>query len=146
MDNLRSALINPEESQGVIRPDIRPASRLSVQTTADSAGIDNVEDFSFRPAPQDEQIKCRISRDRKGIDNRAYPVYYLHLERDGQKKVYTFIFVFLYYLNFLLKNHFFKRRASYHFKVYYNLEIGQCPKPYVKNRNVKTTYNTYNSV
>lgn len=87
MENLRNALVNPEDS-GVMRPDIRPASRLSIQTTAASAGIDNLDDFSFRPAPQDEQIKCRISRDRKGIDNRAYPVYYLHLERDGQKKVF----------------------------------------------------------
>lgn len=86
MENLRNALVNPEDS-GVMRPDVRPASRLSIQTTAASAGIDNLDDFSFRPAPQDEQIKCRISRDRKGIDNRAYPVYYLHLERDGQKKV-----------------------------------------------------------
>jgi len=88
MENLRNALINPEEGPEVIRPDIRPASRLSVQTTAASAGIDNIDEFAFRPAPQDEQIKCRISRDRKGIDNRAYPVYYLHLERDGQKKVF----------------------------------------------------------
>ncbi|CBY18555.1 unnamed protein product [Oikopleura dioica] len=68
--------------------DFRPESRMSIMTTTPPSTIDDIDDFVFRPAPQDEQIKCRISRDRKGIDNRAYPVYYLHLEREGQKKVF----------------------------------------------------------
>jgi len=72
----------------VMAPDIRPLSRLSIQTTAGSAGIDDLENFVFQPAPQDEQIQCRITRDRHGIDNRAYPIYYLHLEREGMKKVF----------------------------------------------------------
>jgi len=86
METLQNAMINPEAS--VIPPDVRPVSRLSISTNAASAGIENIEEFVFQPAPQDEQVRCRISRDRKGIDNRAYPVYYLHLEREGQKKVF----------------------------------------------------------
>lgn len=32
--------------------------------------------------------KCRITRDRKGIDRGLFPIYYLHLERDTGKKVF----------------------------------------------------------
>merc|ERR1719192_1773838 len=69
-------------------PEFRPLSRISIQTTAGSAGIEDVDGFVFQPAPQDDIVKCRITRDRKGIDNRAYPVYYLHMEREGMKKVF----------------------------------------------------------
>lgn len=78
----------PEVTPEVFTPDIRPVSRLSIQTTAGSAGIEDLDTFVFQPAPQDEQIQCRITRDRRGIDNRAYPVYYLHMEREGMKKVF----------------------------------------------------------
>ena len=78
----------PVEPEGIMTPDIRPASRLSIATNAGSAGIEDIDAFVFQPAPQDELVKCRITRDRKGIDNRAYPVYYLHMERDGMKKVF----------------------------------------------------------
>merc|ERR1712126_727333 len=66
----------PVEPEGIMTPDIRPASRLSIATNAGSAGIEDIDAFVFQPAPQDELVKCRITRDRKGIDNRAYPVYY----------------------------------------------------------------------
>lgn len=32
--------------------------------------------------------KCRITRDRKGMDRGLYPTYFLHLERDYGKKVF----------------------------------------------------------
>ena len=32
-------------------------------------------------------MKCRITRDKKGIDRGVYPTYYLHLEREDGKKV-----------------------------------------------------------
>jgi len=78
----------PVEPEGIMTPDIRPASRLSIATNAGSAGIEDIDAFVFEPAPQDELVKCRITRDRKGIDNRAYPMYYLHMEREGMKKVF----------------------------------------------------------
>lgn len=33
--------------------------------------------------------KCRITRDRKGMDRGLYPTYFLHLERDYGKKVFS---------------------------------------------------------
>ncbi|XP_034046997.1 tubby protein isoform X3 [Thalassophryne amazonica] len=50
--------------------------------------IDDLEEFSLRPAPQGVRVKCRITRDKKGMDRGMYPTYYLHLERDDSKKVF----------------------------------------------------------
>ena len=34
-------------------------------------------------------MKCRVTRDKKGLDRHAYPTYFLHLERDDGKKVFV---------------------------------------------------------
>lgn len=41
-----------------------------------------------QPATQGCLYKCRITRDRKGMDRGLFPLYYLHLERDYGKKVF----------------------------------------------------------
>lgn len=48
----------------------------------------NVEKFVLQPAAQKVLYKCRITRDRKGMDRGLYPTYFLHLERDYGKKVF----------------------------------------------------------
>ncbi|XP_008174015.1 tubby-related protein 1 isoform X4 [Chrysemys picta bellii] len=48
--------------------------------------VDNLEDFVLRPAPLGVTIKCRVTRDKKGMDRGLYPTYYLHL--DNEKKVF----------------------------------------------------------
>ncbi len=52
-----------------------------------SIDVDDLEEFTFRPAPQGMTVKCRITRDKKGMDRGMYPTYYLHLEREDGKKV-----------------------------------------------------------
>lgn len=42
----------------------------------------------LQPAAQKVLYKCRITRDRKGMDRGLYPTYFLHLERDYGKKVF----------------------------------------------------------
>ena len=42
----------------------------------------------FKAAPQNLQMKCRITRDRKGMDRGLYPTYFLHLEREDGKKIF----------------------------------------------------------
>lgn len=49
--------------------------------------IEDLEDFVFRSAPQNVTMKCRITRDKKGIDRGIFPTYFLHLERDDGRKV-----------------------------------------------------------
>lgn len=47
----------------------------------------NIEQFVLQPANKKMHYKCRITRDRKGMDRGFYPTYFLHLERDYGKKV-----------------------------------------------------------
>lgn len=47
--------------------------------------FDNLETFVLQPAPQGVTIKCRVTRDQRGMDKSLYPLYYFHL--DNEKKV-----------------------------------------------------------
>ncbi|XP_036388331.1 tubby-related protein 1 isoform X2 [Megalops cyprinoides] len=48
--------------------------------------FDNLEEFVLQPAPQGITIKCKVTRDKRGMDRGFYPTYYLHL--DNEKKVF----------------------------------------------------------
>jgi len=63
------------------------ASAPSPSTNEPLIDVDDLEEFAVRPAPQGATVKCRITRDKKGMDRGMYPTYYLHLEREHGKKV-----------------------------------------------------------
>ena len=42
-------------------------------------------EFVLQPAPQGRTVRCRLTRDKKGMDRGLYPSYFLHLDTD--KKV-----------------------------------------------------------
>lgn len=69
--------LTPQEAAAACTP---PASEPPLD-------MDDLEEFSLRPAPQGVAVKCRITRDKKGMDRGLYPTYYLHLEREDGKKV-----------------------------------------------------------
>ncbi|XP_077458250.1 uncharacterized protein LOC144075262 isoform X2 [Stigmatopora argus] len=48
--------------------------------------FDNLEKFVMEPAPQGTTVKCRVTRDQRGMDKSMYPLYYLHL--DNEKKTF----------------------------------------------------------
>ena len=48
---------------------------------------EDLEEFVAMPAPQGHTIKCRITRDKKGVDRGIFPTYYLHMELEDGKKV-----------------------------------------------------------
>lgn len=60
--------------------------------------LGNLERFVLEPAAQKIAFKCRITRDRKGVDRGLYPTYFLHLERDYGKKVSCKIFRYFFTL------------------------------------------------
>ncbi|XP_025926344.1 tubby protein homolog isoform X4 [Apteryx rowi] len=64
------------------------ASAPSPSTNEPLIDVDDLEEFAVRPAPQGATVKCRITRDKKGMDRGMYPTYYLHLEREHGKKVF----------------------------------------------------------
>lgn len=63
------------------------ASAPTAPVNEPAIDVDDLEEFSLRPAPQGVRVKCRITRDKKGMDRGMYPTYYLHLEREDGKKV-----------------------------------------------------------
>ncbi|XP_023809216.1 tubby protein homolog isoform X1 [Oryzias latipes] len=64
------------------------ASATTPPVNEPAIDVDDLEEFSLRPAPQGVRVKCRITRDKKGMDRGMYPTYYLHLEREDGKKVF----------------------------------------------------------
>ncbi|XP_051561826.1 tubby-related protein 1-like [Myxocyprinus asiaticus] len=48
--------------------------------------FDNLEEFVLQPAQQGVTVKCKVTRDKRGMDKGLYPTYYLHL--DNEKKVF----------------------------------------------------------
>lgn len=74
--------VSPRNEPDVINNQLNAAN----ETEGDVEG--NVDKFVLQPAQQKVLYKCRITRDRKGMDRGLYPTYFLHLERDYGKKVF----------------------------------------------------------
>ncbi|XP_053307487.1 tubby protein homolog [Spea bombifrons] len=64
------------------------SSREEDFQVTEPSDICDLEDFALRPAPNNMTLKCRITRDKKGVDKGIYPAYYLHLERDDGKRLF----------------------------------------------------------
>ncbi|XP_055505873.1 tubby protein homolog isoform X4 [Leucoraja erinacea] len=86
-------------SSSQVNCNTRPGSASSKKSNKEAASVStppaevlvnvgDLEEFGVRPAPQGVTVKCRITRDKKGMDRGLYPTYYLHLERDDGKKVF----------------------------------------------------------
>ncbi|CAK6447070.1 unnamed protein product [Pipistrellus nathusii] len=43
-------------------------------------------EFVLRPAPQGRTVRCRLTRDKRGVDRGLFPSYFLHL--DAERKVF----------------------------------------------------------
>ncbi|XP_053574441.1 tubby-related protein 3 isoform X2 [Bombina bombina] len=64
------------------------AETLPVSPSGDIEEIDDLKEFVLRPAPRGITYRCRISRDKKGMDRGLYPTYYMHLEKDDNRKTF----------------------------------------------------------
>ncbi|XP_007937568.1 tubby-related protein 1 [Orycteropus afer afer] len=56
------------------------------RTPSPPVEVDEPGQFVLRPAPQGRTVRCRLTRDKKGMDRGLYPSYFLHL--DTEKKVF----------------------------------------------------------
>ncbi|KAK7919752.1 hypothetical protein WMY93_011036 [Mugilogobius chulae] len=56
--------------------------------TTSPMSLEDLEKFALRPAPKENTIQCRVTRDRRGMEKGMFPTYYLHLERDDGKRVF----------------------------------------------------------
>lgn len=81
--SLQSLNMNQNQSSN---HDIEETNRECDSISGDIIG--NIDQFVMKPAPQGHLFKCRITRDRKGMDRGLFPIYYLHLEKNYSKKVF----------------------------------------------------------
>ncbi|XP_076144252.1 tubby protein homolog isoform X2 [Alosa pseudoharengus] len=80
---------NTRPGSATSRKSCKEAASASTPVVCEPAvDVDDLEEFTLRPAPQGITVKCRITRDKKGMDRGMYPTYYLHLEREDGKKVF----------------------------------------------------------
>ncbi|XP_060032969.1 tubby protein homolog isoform X2 [Erinaceus europaeus] len=82
---------NTRPSSATSRKSTREAASAPSPTAPEPSGdveVQDLEEFALRPAPQGITIKCRITRDKKGMDRGMYPTYFLHLDREDGKKVF----------------------------------------------------------
>ncbi|KAL3076325.1 hypothetical protein niasHS_013596 [Heterodera schachtii] len=49
---------------------------------------DNLEQFVMEPTRKNYTLKCRITRDKRGMDKGMYPIYYLHLEKNDGRRTF----------------------------------------------------------
>ncbi|XP_041523196.1 tubby protein homolog isoform X5 [Microtus oregoni] len=89
-------------SSSQLNSNTRPSSATSRKSVKEAASapspaapeppveieVQDLEEFALRPAPQGITVKCRITRDKKGMDRGMYPTYFLHLDREDGKKVF----------------------------------------------------------
>ncbi|XP_067166538.1 tubby-related protein 1 [Apteryx mantelli] len=64
----------------------KKAKKKEERAPSPAVDVGNLEEFVLRPAPQGVTVKCRLTRDKKGMERGLYPTYYLHLDND--KKVF----------------------------------------------------------
>ncbi|OAF66123.1 hypothetical protein A3Q56_06150 [Intoshia linei] len=83
------------KSDKIMKANIQVKQKLKIenQSSGSSSGFitencEKINEFVLKPAPQGVPIKCRITRDKKGVDRGIYPTYYLHMERSEDRKVF----------------------------------------------------------
>ena len=59
------------------------------QGDAQLGEVENLEDFAYSPAPRGVTVKFKVTRDKKGMDRGLFPTYYMHLEREENRKVWV---------------------------------------------------------
>ncbi|XP_053319325.1 tubby-related protein 3 [Spea bombifrons] len=65
-----------------------PAEIAQNAPSAEIVEVGDLKEFVLRPAPRGITMRCRITRDKKGMDRGLYPTYYMHLERDESRKIF----------------------------------------------------------
>ncbi|XP_031467401.1 tubby-related protein 3 isoform X3 [Phasianus colchicus] len=77
-----------EEDTEEEEEEISASCSPSPQAVAHLGEVENLEEFALRPAPRGITVKCRVTRDKKGMDRGLFPTYYMHLEKDNNRKMF----------------------------------------------------------
>nr|XP_045368219.1 LOW QUALITY PROTEIN: tubby-related protein 1 [Camelus bactrianus] len=75
-----------EEAAAVVTKNSNQKGKKEERAPSPPVEVDEPREFVLRPAPQGRTVRCRLTRDKKGMDRGLYPSYFLHL--DTEKKVF----------------------------------------------------------
>ncbi|KAM5170417.1 tubby-related protein 3 [Mantella aurantiaca] len=64
------------------------AETIPTVPAGDVEDVGDLKEFAVRPATRGVTVRCRISRDKKGMDRGLFPTYYMHLEKDDNRKIF----------------------------------------------------------
>ena len=64
--------------------------------------FDNLEEFVLQPAPQGRTVRCKVTRDKRGMDRGFFPTYYLHLDTDKKVRLSRRVGAVLMYCNYMV--------------------------------------------
>lgn len=59
---------------------------LGIELMPDGDAIKNLNEFIQKPAPDGTSVKCRVQREKRGMERSMYPTYYLYLEMETISK------------------------------------------------------------
>ncbi|CAO2606731.1 Tubby-related protein 3 [Lemmus lemmus] len=85
-DSLSSPSAHSEKESSVASQ--KAALTGAAGVTAQLGEVENLEDFAYSPAPRGVTVKCRVTRDKKGMDRGLFPTYYMHLEKEENRKIF----------------------------------------------------------
>lgn len=84
----KSTIVCSSERSSFGAKDTGAAGTAAQQPDNQLGEVENLEDFAYSPAPRGITVKCRITRDKKGMDRGLFPTYYMHLEKDENRKIF----------------------------------------------------------
>ncbi|KAM4614597.1 tubby-related protein 3 [Polymixia lowei] len=91
-DRTRSLSPNTDTTRPASASSVKSSSELVTSGSPTAEGslidVDNLEEFVVRPAPRGVTVKCRITRDKKGMDRGLYPTYFMHMEKEDGRRVF----------------------------------------------------------
>ena len=59
---------------------------LGAELSAEGDTITNLNEFVLNPAPDGVSVKCRVQREKRGMERSMFPTYYLYLEMETVSK------------------------------------------------------------
>ena len=82
---LAAAPVAPNQQQDV-QSTHQDLQVLGIELTPQGDNIKNLKEFVQKPAPDGVIVRCRVQREKRGMERSMYPTYYLHLEMETVSK------------------------------------------------------------
>lgn len=85
-DHLQSVAPVAPKLQPVVEAPQQDLQIIGAELSSQGDTITNLTEFVSKPAPDGVSVKCRVQREKKGMERSMYPTYYLYLEMETVSK------------------------------------------------------------